>query len=36
MDHAFNHAHFCMNDNNALVMPAYVKALKEEKASIGL
>ena len=28
-DHAFNHAHFCMYDNNVLVKPVYVKVIKE-------
>ena len=32
MDHAFNHAHFCMYDNNRLVKPMYAKVLKEEES----
>ena len=28
-DHAFNHAHFCMYDNNVLVEPGYMKVFKE-------
>ena len=29
MDHAFNHAQFCMYDDNVLVELVYVKVLKE-------
>ena len=29
MEHAFDHAHFRIYDNSALVTSAYVKALKE-------
>ena len=32
MGHAFNHAHFCMYDNNVLVEPVHVKVLKEEES----
>ena len=28
VEHAFNHAHFCVYDNNMLVKPVYVKVLK--------
>ena len=28
-DNTFNHAYFCIYDNNALVKPGYMKALKE-------
>ena len=30
MDHAFNHAHFCMYDDTVRVKTVHVKVLKEE------
>ena len=32
MDHAFNHAHFCMYDNNVRVKTVYLKVLKKEES----
>ena len=35
VDHALNHAQFCMHGNNLLVKPVCVNVLKKKKGSTG-